>query len=91
MTATFILLPAACSNAKSEYEDAARERATVAAKALIATDHNDIFKMENMILEAKAVQSEYLLMGDTVAAEAFDIAFREYLSANDSLLAKEMF
>ena len=44
-----------------------------------------------MILDAKAVQSEYLLMGDTVAAQAFDAAFREYLVMHDELLAKELF
>lgn len=86
-----ISLLCSCGGVKSKYEQEARVRAVVAAQALIETDHKDMIKMEEMILDAKAVQSEYLLMGDTVAAQSFDIAFREYLVVNDSLLAKEIF
>lgn len=83
----------ACGNRenKSLLEDEARQRAIEAAKAVIATDHADIFKMEEMILDAKAVQSEYLLKGDTLAADTFDETFREYMTTNDSILAKEIF
>ncbi len=76
---------------KSEYEQEARERAIIAAQSLIATDHENIMKMEAEILNAKAVQSEYLLLGDTLAAQAFDKAFRDYVAANDSVLAQEIF
>lgn len=76
---------------KSIYEQEARERAVLAAQALIATDHGNIMKMEEMVLDAKAVQSEYILMGDTIASRVFDEAFREYVTANDAELAKEIF
>lgn len=83
----------ACGNneKKSLLEDEARARAVTAAKALIATDHSDNFLMEGMILDAKAIQSEYIIKGDTLAADAFDNAFREYITTNDSVLAKELF
>lgn len=81
-----------CScSVKSEYEQEARERAVVAAQSLIATDHENTMKMEAEVLNAKAVQSEYLLLGDTLAAQAFDKAFRDYVTTNDSLLAQEIF
>ncbi len=85
-----LLLVSACKS-NPDYREVAGERAVAAAKALVATDHNNPIKMEQMILDAKAVQSEYLLMGDTVAAQAFDAAFREYLVMHDELLAKELF
>lgn len=88
---TFVFALLCSCGAKSEYEQEARERAVVAAKALIETDHDNIMKMEEKILSAKAVRSEYLLMGDTIASQAFDEAFKEYVSANDSVLAQELF
>lgn len=82
---------AGCRPHVSEYEEEAKARAVSAAQALIATDHNDTILMERMILDAKAIQSEYILAGDTVAAQVFDTAFKEYMLANDGDLAKDMF
>ena len=76
---------------KSEYEQEARTRAITAAQALLSIDYDNTMKVERLILDAKAIQSEYLLLGDTVAVQAFDTAFREYVSANDSVLAQEIF
>lgn len=89
--AVVALLSISSCRQKSGYKEVACERAVTAAKALIATDHNDTIKMEQMILDAKSVQSEFLLIGDTVAAQAFDTAFREYMITHDELLAKELF
>ena len=75
----------------SEYAREARERAVLAAQALVASDHSDTIGMEGLILEAKAVQSEYMLKGDTIAVQEFDKAFREYVEVNDPELAKELF
>lgn len=88
-TIVFALI-SSCS-AKSEYEQEARERALVAAKNLINTDHRNIMKLETAILDAKSIQSEYLLIGDTLAANTFDMVFRSYVTENDSVLAQEIF
>ena len=77
--------------AKVSYEEVARERAVATAQALIAIDHNNTIKLEQKILEAKSIQSEFLMQGDTIAAQAFDSAFREYVMMNDEFLAKELF
>lgn len=86
--ATFVV---ACNSQKSQLIQEAREQGLRAAQALVATEHDNIIKMEGAILEAKACQSKYLLMGDTLAAREFDTAFREYLKIHDELLAKELF
>lgn len=81
----------ACSDNKSEYEYEARERAVEAAKELIRSNRHDVNEMERIILKAKAVQSEYLLRGDTVAAQAFDASYKEYMQINAPALAQELF
>ena len=83
------VLAVACGG--SEYIEEARERAIVAAQALVNSNHDDIMEMERLILDAKSIQSEYILKGDTLAAREFDTCFQNYLTANDSQLAKEIF
>ncbi len=90
VTVVMIIL-AACGSSGSEYEEEARERAIVAAQVLVTSNHDDTIQMESIILDAKSIQSEYLLKGDTIAAQAFDNAFQEYVTANDPQLAKEIF
>ena len=85
-----LLVMVACGSSSS-YEETARVRAVEAAKKVIATPHDNMNKMERILLEAKAVQSEYIMIGDTIAANAFDVAFREYIVANDQELANELF
>lgn len=87
--AMLAVLAVACGG--SEYIEEARERAIVAAQALINSNHNDVMEMERLVLDAKAIQSEYILKGDTLAAKAFDTSFQNYVIANDSQLAKELF
>ena len=87
--AMLALFAIACGG--SEYVEEAKERAIVAAQALVNSNHDNVMEMERLILEAKAIQSEYLLRGDTVAAQAFDTSFQVYVTANDPQLAKEIF
>ena len=47
--------------------------------------------MQHAILDAKAVQSEYILAGDTAAVRAFDEAFREKIGNDDPDLASAVF
>ncbi|MDD6777765.1 MAG: hypothetical protein PUD91_01840 [Bacteroidales bacterium] len=65
----------------------ARTRATEAALRLIATSHTDTMAMQHSILDAKAIQSEYIMAGDTAAVRAFDEAFRSKLRTDDPELA----
>ena len=63
----------------------------VAAQQLIDTDHSDTIALQHRILEAKVVQSEYVIAGDSIAVEAFDEAFRDYLMLHDGSLAEAIF
>lgn len=80
-----------CSCAPYTRADEARERAVVAAQQLIDTDHSDTIALQHRILEAKVVQSEYVIAGDSIAVEAFDEAFRDYLMLHDGSLAEAIF
>lgn len=80
-----------CSCAPDTRADEARERAVVAAQQLIDTDHSDTIALQHRILEAKVVQSEYVIAGDSIAVEAFDEAFCDYLMLHDGSLAEAIF
>ena len=80
-----------CSCAPDTRADEARERAVVAAQQLIDTDHSDTIALQHRILEAKVVQSEYVIAGDSIAVEAFDEACRDYLMLHDGSLAEAIF
>ena len=80
-----------CSCTPDTRADEARERAVVAAQQLIDTDHSDTIALQHRILEAKVVQSEYVIAGDSIAVEAFDEAFRDYLMLHDGSLAEAIF
>ena len=78
-----------CSSSAKAQE--ARERAIAAARELIASDHSDTMALQHKILDAKAIQSEYAIAGDSIAAKAFDEAFREHIRQNDESLAIAIF
>ncbi len=85
----FFLALGGCSF--SSHSGEARERAEKAAKDFIKTDHTDTIELEKKILEAKSIQGEYAILGDSDAVRAFDEAFREYIKKNDAALAASMF
>ena len=87
----FAGLMAACSGAWSPHADEARKRAEQCAAKLIAIDRTDTLGMERCVIEAKAVQGEYDLMGDSVAVIAFDEAYEAYLKQHDKKLAEMIF
>ena len=67
------------SSATSTRAAEARTRAIEAAAKLIATSHTDTMAMQHAILDAKAVQSEYILAGDTAAVHAIEHLGATYL------------
>lgn len=69
----------------------ARQRAETAAANVVASDSAGLMRLQDCILQAKAEQSEYLLLGDTAAADTFDVAFRRYVERHNPRLASEMF
>ncbi len=75
----------------SKLKGKAVEVATEAAKRLVETDHTDTLAMQNCILEAKAMQTEFQLADDSIAVASFNKAYKQYLVENDPELAKEIF
>lgn len=75
----------------SKLKGKAIEVATEAAKRLVETDHTDTLAMQNCILEAKAMQTEFQLADDSIAVASFNKAYKQYLVENDPELAKEIF
>ena len=65
--------------------------ATEAAKKLVAADHSDTLAMQNCILEAKALQTEFQVANDTAAINTFNRTFKAYLQEHDPELAREIF
>ena len=75
----------------SKLKGKAIEVAPEAAKRLVETDHTDTLAMQNCILEAKAMQTEFQLADDSIAVASFNKAYKQYLVENDPELAKEIF
>lgn len=88
---TFMAAAALCACHHSPHATEAKERGAKAAAALLATDPTDTLAMQTSVLDAKAAQSEYTLIGDSVAVEIFDKAFREYVTEHNAKLAAQMF
>ncbi len=89
LAATAVLALAACRH--SPHADEARQRASEAAAKVVGTNPTDTLAMQRSILDAKAVQSEYALMGDSVAVEIFDEEFQKYVAEHNARLAGQMF
>lgn len=85
-----LVLAAGC-NKPSASEKEAAARAEQAAAAVIATNHADTLAMQQSILDAKVLQSQYAIMGDSAAVKAFDNAFETYLKRHDSALWQQIF
>lgn len=82
----------ACTHSK--YKSEAHDRAISAATQLLALDtvaEPDTTALERAILQAKAIQGEYLLLGDTIAANEFDKTFRSTVTEADTALARLLF
>ncbi len=82
----------ACGNKDDVRQfDEVVERAETAAAKVVEADSAGLMELQDCILRAKAVQSEYVLLGDTVAADTFDACFRRYVTELNPQLAEEMF
>ena len=90
-TLVLALVLAADYNKPSASEKEAAARAEQAAAAVIATNHADTLAMQQSILDAKVLQSQYAIKGDSAAVKAFDSAFEAYLKEHDSALWQQIF
>ena len=89
-----VAMVGASSCEQSKKNEAARERALQAVEMVLAVDTVqpvDSFALENVILVAKAVESEYLINGEEETAEAFREAFEDALSERNPELAAQLF
>lgn len=84
-----LVLAAGCNKPSASTRAAAR--AEQAAAAVIATNHADTLAMQQSILDAKVLQSQYAIKGDSAAVKAFDSAFEAYLKEHDSALWQQIF
>ena len=88
-----IVFATSCSE-QSKKNKEARECARQVVEMVLAVDTVqpvDSFALENVILVAKAVESEYLINGEEETAEAFREAFEETLSERSPHLAAQLF
>ena len=88
ITLIFVLSGCSC---KSKERELARQKGIEAATNLINTGKDNQMALQNSILEDKAIQSEYIISGDTVTATEFENAYMEHIKAHDPILAEEMF
>ncbi len=93
IVSALVAMLAACHHGPghSPLEGQARRQGAEAAAAVVAVDHADTLALQEAILNAKALQSRYALMPDTVAVRVFDEAFRQYVSQHDDALYRAMF
>ena len=77
-------------DATSPLSQQAKQRAVKAAKEVVAIDATDTFAVQQALVEAAALRSQYLLKDDSIAARDFDNAFMEYLGRHNPQLAKSL-
>lgn len=92
IAASVLMLLSACGESTEPMTiGEARQRAESVAAEVVASDSTSLMKLQDCILAAKAVQSEYMLLGDTAAADTFDAVFRRSVGQGNPRLANEMF
>ena len=89
-----VIVGASSCSEQRKKNDEARELARKMVEMVLAVDTVqpvDSFALENVILLAKAVESEYQLNGEEETAEVFSEAFEEALSERAPNLAAQLF
>ncbi|MDD2962134.1 MAG: hypothetical protein PHR45_08685 [Muribaculaceae bacterium] len=79
-------LSTSCSD-NSEKEKAASQAIEVAT-LLINNCNSDEMTIQRIILDARSQGSEYILKGDTIAAQEYEKVFEDYIKAHNDSLAK---
>ena len=88
--AMLALLAGCGGKATSPLSQQAKQRAVKAAKNVEAIDPTDTFAIQQALVEAAGLRSQYLLKDDSIAARDFDEAFLIHLQKNNPSLAKAL-
>ena len=86
-----LALVASCGGKEtSPLSQQAKQRAVKAAKNVEAIESTDTFAIQEALVEAAALRSQYLLKDDSIAAGDFDEAFMNHLRKHRPDLAKAL-
>ena len=88
-----IIMSTACgkNEEKCKYLDEAVQQGGAAAWTLGHCDLSDTFAVQRIIIEIRSQRSRFVMLGDTVAANAFDKAFHDSLNNLNPVLCKTIF
>ena len=94
-TSAFAMLNiCSCSTEQSKLNEEAQHRAIEAASVVIAVDSVkpvDSIALQSAILDAKSIQSEYIIAGNEEASKEFDKAFRNTIIERNPQLGSLIF
>lgn len=90
IVAMLALLACCGGKATSPLSQQAKQRAVKAAKNVEAIDPTDTFAIQQALVEAAGLRSQYLLKEDEIAAGDFDEAFMNHLQNHRPDLAKAL-
>ncbi len=76
---------------KVDYTQLEKEANEAAYEVLDAVASADSMAMENAILNMKSIESEYRLMDDKMAVDAFREKFEQKIASENEVLAEELF
>ena len=88
------MLSACTGKEQRQANHQAEQEARNAAETVLAIDSVepvDSFALERAILDAKALQSQYIISDNQEASEIFDKTFRETITQRQTQLAQELF
>ncbi len=86
-----LALVASCGGKEtSPLSQQAKQRAVKAAKNVEAIELADTFAIQQALVEAAGLRSQYLLKDDEIAARDFDEAFMSHLQKHRPELAKAL-
>lgn len=89
--AALALCTAACGKKHSPNSVKAQAQAVDAVNRLATIDSVDTMALQSELLKAEAIRSQYVISGDSIAAEDFDNTFRETLIQKSPRLARKLF
>lgn len=93
ITALAVALCSAASCAKKQSANSvkAQAQAVEAVNRIVDIDSTDTMALQNELLRAEALRSQYTIDGDSIAAQDFDQTFREALIQKAPQMAKTLF
>lgn len=81
----------ACGKKHSPDSVKAQAQAVEAVERIVEIDSTDTMALQNELLRAEALRSQYTISGDSAAAKDFDQSFRDALIQKKPQMAKALF